>query len=381
MPLAHATLGASSAHRWLMCPPSALLEKQFPNTDTVYTQEETEAHSWCEKLLKGQGALKPAAKKKFEALPAEMQECCLAYWDYVNSLTQEVRKDCPDAEQLTEVRVDYSEWVPKGFGTCDCAIVSDGVLHIIDFKYGAGVPVSAEDNPQMKLYAAGAMTALGDFYSFEKIVLHIFQPRIDNISLWETSRSELLAWLNGYVRPVAQLAWTGQGQMIAGDHCRFCKAKTICRERSEFMDLVAKDRPKTLSVEEVAARLGYLDDLQKWAKGLQEWALEKALEGEHFEGFKLVEGRSNRKITDHETLYERLREDGYKDEQIYKPKELQTLTALEKLTGKKHFAELAEGLIEKPQGKPALVPDSDKRPEWKPNAAEDDFADMAQEEK
>lgn len=375
MPLAHATLGASSAHRWLMCPPSALLEKQFPNTDTVYTQEGTEAHSWCEKLLKGQGALKPAAKKKFEALPAEMQECCLAYWDYVDSLTQEVRKDCPDAEQLTEVRVDYSEWVPKGFGTCDCAIVSDGVLHIIDFKYGAGVPVSAEDNPQMKLYAAGAMTALGDFYSFEKIVLHIFQPRIDNISLWETSRSELLAWLNGYVRPVAQLAWTGQGQMIAGDHCRFCKAKTICRERSEFMDLVAKDRSKTLTVEEVAKKLGYLDDIQKWAKGLQDWALQKALEGEHFEGWKLVEGRSTRKITDPAAMAERLKENGWAEEKIWKPKELQTLTALEKTAGKKAFAELAEGLIEKPAGKPALVFVTDKRPEWK--AAETDFADMA----
>lgn len=379
MPAAHAVLGASSAHRWLACPPSALLEKQFPDQSSTYAEEGTEAHKWCERLLKADGQLKGANKKKFAEVPAEMQECCMAYFDFVAGILKEAQKTCPDAELLVEQRVDFSEWVPKGFGTCDCAIVSDDVLHVIDFKYGAGVPVSAEDNPQMKLYAAGALTKLGDFYDFDRIVLHIFQPRLDNNSEFETTRGELLAWLNGFVRPIAQMAFYGEGQQVAGDHCRFCKAKVVCRSRSDFMDLVAKDRGKTLTVEEVAKKLGYLDDLQKWAKGLQEWALQKALEGEHFEGWKIVEGRSTRKITDPAAMAERLKENGWAEEKIWKPKELQTLTALEKTAGKKAFAELAEGLIEKPAGKPALVSVTDKRPEWK--AAETDFADMAQEEK
>ncbi|WP_305150970.1 DUF2800 domain-containing protein [uncultured Dubosiella sp.] len=368
MPSQHAYLSASSSSKWLNCPVSARLESTFPNTDTVYTQEGTLAHSICEEKLK---KWKAKGRKKIDCPDKEMDEATTDYKDYVIS----VYNGHKSPELLIETRLDYSRWVPKGFGTGDALIVSDTGLDVIDFKYGKGVPVVPEHNSQLLLYAAGAIDLLGSFYDFERVTLHIFQPRIQNIASWETTKTAILEWLENTVVPAAQKAMTGEGEACAGAHCRFCKARSTCKARAAQMEEIAAYRSRhLLSQEEIAQLLPVLDPIQAWAKELQDEALTQALDGKEFDGWKVVEGTSRRVITDKGALVDTLVSAGYEEDKLYKPKELLGIGGLEKMCGKKHFAELAEPYIDKPRGKPTLVPITDKRPVY--SDAVEDFSDM-----
>lgn len=370
----HALLSASAAHRWLTCTPSAVLESKEPDSTSEYAAEGTRAHAAGEKLLINW--LEGHPRKKVQTDDGEMKECTKAYRDYVIEVFNTEKKKTPDALLLIEQRLDFSRWVPGGFGTGDAVIVGDGRLHIIDLKYGKGVPVSAENNPQLKLYALGAVEAYDMLYDFDEIQVHIFQPRIDNISSETYEVRDLLTWAEEDVRPKAELASKGTGEFMPGKACMFCRIRAKCKARAEYMkgktELMDKD-PAILDNKEIADLLPYLDEVQKWAKELQDYALDQALQGVHYLGFKVVEGTSRRKIVDEPGLIDTLHQAGYKDADILKKPALEGITKLEKLVGKKEFGKLSAGYIDKPKGKPTLVPESDKRPEYA--SAEDEFAE------
>lgn len=294
-----------------------------------------------------------------------MQESTDNYRDYVIGLYNELKAAGADPDLNIEVQLDLSDWIPEGFGTSDACIPSTTALHIIDLKYGKGVKVDAEENSQMRLYALGAVALFWPLYEFEKVVTHIYQPRLGNISVEEISVEDLIKWGES-IKPIARQAFDGKGEQHSGEWCRFCRCRTVCKTRASEMFTVLEDQPDTMfmSLEDVASYLPKLDDAIKWAKDLQDYALAKARAGEKVPGYKLVEGRSVRKVKDQNAMALALQEAGYGPDMIWKPLELQTLTNLEKLVGKKAFAKDYAALIEKPKGKPVLVPDSDKRPEW-----------------
>lgn len=280
------------------------------------------------------------------------------------------KKETPDPVVLAEQRVDFSRWVPEGFGTADCLIVSDKALAVIDLKYGQGVLVEAKRNPQMMCYALGALEMFSALYDIETITMTIFQPRRDNVSTYELPVSDLLDWAENTLKPKAALASKGEGDFKAGEHCRFCKARNDCRARAEANLALAKydfALPPTLTDAEIEAILPVLDELTAWAEDIQAYALTKALSGKTWHGYKLVEGRSNRKYVSADAVAEKVQDAGFDPFE----KKLLGITAMQKLMGKKRFDELLEGLIEKPQGKPTLVPESDKRPAI--HTAKDDF--------
>ena len=371
---AHALLSASSSHRWLACPPSARLNEREPDTTSEAAKEGTIAHACAEQKLRNFLA---KSRKKVKCKDGEMDECTNGYRDYVVEIYQLERKKTKDALLMIEQKLDFSQWVPEGFGTADAVVIGDNTLHVIDFKYGKGVPVSAEDNPQLKLYGAGAMARYELLYGFEKVKVHIYQPRIDMITEAEYTIDELRQWAECVAAPRAQLAYLGAGNLCAGEHCKFCKVKARCIAQRDLMQELEERNAKLdamlLTDDEIADVLPRVDGVAEWIKEVKEYALQQALEGTKYQGYKVVEGTSRRKIVDEGGLAKTLMTEGYQEDAIYKPKELQTITTLEKLVGKKNFAELSKGYVEKPQGKPTLVPESDKRPEW--NAVEDDFAD------
>src|SRR5690606_38627340 len=343
----HAILSASGAHRWLNCPLSARLEEHFPDEPSTYAEEVTKAHKLAEGIL---------LDKIDEPAPDEMFEHVSRYVEVV------LEKLTPDADLYVEQRLDFSPWVPEGFGTGDAVIVSDDVLEIIDLKYGKGVQVDAEGNPQLRLYALGAYNQFGMIYNFDRVRMTIVQPRLDHVSTEKLSLKELLQW-GEEIKPIAQKAFKGEGEFNPGPHCRFCRARRSCRARAEHHLELAKYEfkdPDLLSVEEIAEILKQAEDLAAWAKENKEHALTLAFrDGVKIPGFKVVEGRSTRKITDDAELAKRLEAEGYEPfKQV-----LKTLTELEKTVGRKKFAEIAADLIEKPPGRPTLVPESDKRPE------------------
>jgi len=345
----HAILSASGAHRWLNCPPSARLEEHFPDEPSPYAEEGTKAHKIAEGIL----------LDKIDEPADETNEM----FEYVSRYVEVVlEKWIPGAQLYVEQRLDFSPWVPEGFGTGDAVIVSDDVLEIIDLKYGKGVQVDAEGNPQLRLYALGAYNEFGALYDFQTVRMTIVQPRLDHVSTEELSLDELLAW-GERIKPIAQQAYEGKGEFKAGPHCRFCKARRTCRARAEAnLELARYEfrKPELLSIEEVAEILAQAEELAAWAKDVKEYALTQAYRhGVKFPGWKVVEGRSTRKITDEAALAERL---AAEDIDPYK-KVLKGISELEKEMGRKRFAELAADLIEKPPGKPTLVPESDKRPE------------------
>jgi len=364
----HALLGASSSKRWLACPPSALLEKQFPNKDTAFSNEGTQAHSLGELYLRrylGDGNFNVEETLFEESCPTDMTDYIQEYADYVIEKYNSAIKVSKFASLLLEQKLDYCRWVPEGFGTGDVVLITDGELEIIDLKYGKGVRVDAEDNSQMRLYALGAYDALGDLYDLKSITMTIYQPRMGNVDSESMSVEDLLAWAEDYVKPRAALAIKGEGEFCAGDHCRFCKAKAQCRARADNnLDLARYDFRDSvlLTNEEIAAILGKVDALVNWSSDVKAYALDQAENhGEHFPGWKLVAGRSNRIITDEEQVSVVLTEGlGFKNTQVYNTK-LKGLGDLEKLLGKKNLPWI-EPFITKPPGKPTLVVESDKRP-------------------
>ncbi|ABS41972.1 DUF2800 domain-containing protein [Clostridium botulinum] len=377
----HAILSASGASRWLACPPSARLEQDFPNKSSEFAKEGTLAHELGELGLKKNLELISTRKynsefKKIEVdklFTKDMPDYVEVYVDTCMEKVAEAKAKTPDALFKIEQRLDFSEWVPDGFGTGDFVIIADGTMEICDLKYGKGVPVSAVNNKQMRLYALGAIAEFSFLYDIENIKMTIIQPRLDSISTDEMKVEELLKWAEEELKPIAKLAYEGKGEFCAGDHCKFCRAKAVCKARADKnMELAKYDfqEPITLDNNDVAFILGKADELINWAKDVQEYALEQALQGEEFDGFKVVEGRSNRKWTDEEKIGKILLGQGFLEDIIY-TKKLTGITNMEKAIGKKEVTKLLGDYIIKPQGKPTLATITDKRPVY--NSAEADF--------
>jgi len=367
-PVAHAVLGASSAHRWLACPPSARLEATKPESTSEAAEEGTLAHELVELKLKrflaGRKTGKATPKiKNHELYRQVMEEYTDEYVNYVLELYAAVQSTCPDAQLISERRVDFSSIVPGGFGTTDTIIIADRVMHVIDFKYGKGVLVEAVGNPQLRLYGWGALSEYGMLYDIETVVVHIVQPRLDHRDHEAIPVLDLINWGADQVKPVAELADKGEGEFCAGDHCQFCRAQATCRAYADHVMSLTQYQfadPVELSDEEIAEILPKVDELVRWAKKIKDFAQDEAVNHDHFiPGYKLVEGRSSRVITDPDEAWEKLEEAGWATHDITK---LVSLTELETLVGKKALAELLGDLIVKPTGKPVLVPESDKRP-------------------
>lgn len=379
--MSHALLSASGASRWLNCPPSARLEAGFPDTTSEAAAEGTLAHAICE--LKLEKYLTPMSRtaysrrlnklKKDLLYQPEMERYTEEYFEYIKS----IMFSFPSTPYVAlELKLDYSSYAPGGFGTADCVILYDNTLWVIDFKYGKGVPVSSEENPQMMLYALGALRNYEFLYHIENVKMAIFQPRIDNNSVWELPIENLKTWGETIVKPKAKLAHKGEGAFLSGEHCRFCRAKAQCRERSGVntaLEDFKKALPPLLSNEEVGEILVKAKDLAKWAKDLEAYALKACLQGEEIPGWKAVEGRSNRTFTDVDAAFKKLKEDGYKEELLYIKKPI-TLTETETLMGKAEFSDKLSDFVTKPPGKPTLAKISDTRePITLKNSAQDDF--------
>lgn len=366
-PIKHATLSASAAQRWMACPPSVMATKGMPDTTSEYAEEGTAAHEVAEYKLRwnlGEKSIAPPSTGKFDADEIDRYTDVYAY--YVSDVFETLRKKCPDAILLIEQRLDFSDYVPDGFGTGDAVIIADDVMQICDLKYGKGIRVAADNNPQMMLYALGALNMYGCLYDIKTVRLAIIQPRLDNISEWEISVEDLYKWAETELKPKAQLAAKGEGEFSAGEHCRFCKLKATCRKRAERMLELAKydfAPPAELSETEISAVMKIAADLAKWADDVFAYAQAQAINnGVHWDGYKIVEGRSNRKFTDEKKVADICREQGYQLSQIYKTT-LIGITDMEKLMGKKRFREILSDFVTKPKGKLTLVPITDKREE------------------
>ena len=362
----HATLSASSSHRWLNCPPSARLCETYEDKGSDYAAEGTEAHALCEYQLKQ--SLGIPAENPIENLSwydEEMEDCAAGYAAYVVELLEDAKQTCTDSVVLIEQRVDFSRWVKDGFGTADCILIADGVLNIVDYKHGKGVRVSAEKNPQMMLYALGSLEIFDGIYDIESVRMTIFQPRLSNVSVSEMAKDELLEWADTELTQKAQLAYEGKGDFHSGEWCRFCKAKAECRERAKANLELAKyefAKPSLLEDAEIADILGKVDALTAWADDVKEYALQQAVGGKKWTGWKLVEGRSNRRYTNEDRVAAAVKNAGFDPYE----RNVLGITAMQKLLGKTRFEKLLTPYIEKPQGKPTLVPESDKRPAYEP---------------
>ena len=375
----HALLSASSSHRWMNCPPSARLCEQYEDTTSTYAEEGREAHLLGEyKIKQAMGIPSESPTRNLQCYNEEMDACTNDYAIYICELLAKAYQACTDTVWYLEQRIDFSTYVPEGFGTGDVIIVSDGTLHVIDYKHGAGVLVEAEGNPQLMLYGLGALHMFDGLYNIEKINMTIFQPRRDNISTYELSAGQLYTWAEEILKPAAEVAYAGGGNYKAGGWCQFCKAKARCRARAEAnLELAAYDfmEPALLDNDEIASILAKVDGFVSWAGDIKEYALSEALKGTTFEGWKVVAGRSNRKYTDDSAVAEKVTATGIDP---YEHK-LLGITAMEKQLGKKRFEELLGGLIHKPAGKPVLVPITDKREQLYITSTADDFADYEKE--
>ncbi|MGJ8902495.1 DUF2800 domain-containing protein [Staphylococcus aureus] len=377
---AHAKLSASGAKQWLNCPPSIKASEGITDKSSVFAEEGTFAHELSELYfsLQYDGLTQFEFNKAFQNYKRnqyyseELREYVEDYVAIVEEKYNEALSRDKEVITLFETRLDLGKYVPESFGTGDVIIFSGGVLEIIDLKYGKGIEVSAIDNPQLRLYGLGAYELLSLLYDIHTVRMTIIQPRIDNFSTEELPISRLLQWGTDFVKPLAKLAYNGEGAFKAGSHCRFCKIKHSCRTRADYMQNVPQKPPHLLSDEEIAELLYRLPDIKKWADEVEQYALDQAKETDkNYPGWKLVEGRSRRMITDTKVVRDKLVEEGYKSEDITETK-LLSITNLEKLIGKKAFSKIASGYIEKTQGKLTLATESDKRPAIK-QSAEDDF--------
>ena len=414
MPTDHAILAPSAAKRWMTCTPSARLEAQVPNKDTAYTREGTIAHSMAEQLLtialeqqwtgwpddfpeKFRMAHEAAAEggqlaPLFDALrnavrqaqsenldPWEMMQtvsenyCRIVYEDFLQA-----RNEDPEAVLLIEQRLKLGEYVPEGFGSSDAVLIYGSALQVYDLKYGKGVKVSAKHNPQMMCYALGAVLGPGELYDLDTVKMTIIQPRLEWVSTDETTYWDLLKWAAEELKPAAIMAYQGAGEFQPGEHCRFCNVAPRCKALAAKAATLNASRGDSalMTNEEIAEAIRNAASLKSWIASLEAYALEKALEGETFPGFKVVEGRSIRQISDPTRAMAILSDAGFEESSYIKPKELKTITDLEKLLKKKGFAELLGDLVIKPQGKPALVEESDPRPAF--NSAKEDFKEYLQ---
>jgi hypothetical protein len=375
----HAILSASAAHRWLKCPPSARLAETFPATTSEYAEEGTLAHRLAE--LKIRERFKNISKtavsteladiKAHELYAAEMLGHAEAYADYISELYYSA---FAAPHVATETRVDLTAYAPECFGTCDCIMVSGAALHIIDYKYGKGVPVSAENNPQLRLYALGALDKYALLYNIQDVYTHVFQPRLNSHSTEELSAAELIEW-GASIRPIAEQAFAGLGEYAAGEHCRFCPAKAVCLARAErytaLEDFGFKTAP-LLSRDEIADVLHRAEAIENWVSDVKEYALAEILRGREIPGWKAVEGRAVRQFTDTDAAFTAVKAAGYDEALLYERKPV-TLAAIEKLLGKKAFTELLSSYVTVPRGKPTLAPTANKRQPITRISAEQDF--------
>ncbi len=377
---AHALLSASSAHRWLACPASAVAAEAYPAQDTEFTREGTLAHEVAEWVAQKAVAYGGFTRGEIEAwaeenpdITVEMCECAEGYAVYIQELTKS-----DDAIVLLEQRVDFSPWVPEGFGTCDCILIQGETLTIIDYKYGQGVAVSAQDNPQMKLYALGALNDYGIALDVTEVEMHIYQPRINNISVDKILAVDLMEWAEKTVKPIAQKAIKGKGGYAAGSHCKFCPHAGRCRQLTktctEYVETHSlRVAMPVLAPHEVAEVLQMEPLIALWLKRVKSQAMTTLLDGGEIPGWKVVEGKlGNRKWTDELQVLQALEAAGYAREDVTETK-LLSPAAIDKAIGKKKAAELLESLIDRAPGAPTIAPETDKRPVY--NRA-DDFENL-----
>ena len=366
---AHAALSASASHRWLMCPPSVKLSEQFADKPSVYAEEGTYLHELAEmKLHRYLGDMpleaveaQYAQHRDNDFYSDEAENVTDEYVDFCVETIEAVRASCPDPLILVEHRLDFSEYVPEGFGTGDLVIVADGVIEIVDFKGGRGVRVEADHNSQLMLYGLGALLEFDPLYDIHTVRMTIVQPRQNNLSTYETTAGELILWAERDVRPKALLAAKGKGEFCAGEWCRFCKARYTCRKRSEYhMRLAERDfqQPDLLTEAEILDILPVAESLNSWVQDLTAYATQRALEGKDWPGYKLVAGRSVRRYTSEAEVIKAATEAGFTD--IYKTT-LLGVGDLEKRMGRKKFSEVLGKYVYKPIGAPQLVPESDPR--------------------
>lgn len=382
MPSTHALLSPSSSYRWLHCAAAPRLEAMVEDKGSDFAREGSLAHAM------GARALKRSLSQSHKEEDVEIEELFCDYHtgemdEYVDNYVAivleryaDARNTTRDARLLVEAHLDFSSYVVDGFGTSDALIISDGAMEVIDLKYGKGVRVKADGNTQMMIYALGALLSYGFDYNIERVRMTIVQPRLGNLSSAEMSTADLLAWAENTLRPAAEAAYRGNGPQVPGKWCRFCKVKRMCRAlSSSCTSLAGKYRDlRLLDAADLASEvLPHLSVIKNWVAGAEAYALELALAGTEVPGYKVVEGRSFRRITDPDGAYLSLLNCGYTKDDILKPTELRTITDLEKLCGRKHFADICGRYITKPAGKPTLVPVGDKREAIAPGG---DFADI-----
>lgn len=389
---AHALLGASKAEQWINCPPSARLQETIPEKRSEYADEGTAAHELAE--IKLRSRITPCNSKQRKTLgdrlkqiksskyyDQEMEDAVQSYVELVEERFMAAKARSSDAVALLEEHLDLTEWVPDGFGTGDVVLISDDVLEVIDLKYGKGIPVSAHNNSQIRLYGLGAWWGYNYLYSINEVHMTIIQPRLDSVSTDIMQLDELLKWAESVVKPAAVLAFAGEGEFKAGDHCQWCKVKGNCRARAdENMKALAyefKD-PALMTNEEIGSIRFITDQLKTWAKDVEDYAYDQALKGNPIPQWKLVEGRSNRAITDKDAATKVFEAAKLESDKYLKPKELLGIGELEKRIGKKELTALIGELILKPEGKPVLVPETDKRPEL--NSIDKDFENINMED-
>lgn len=379
--MSHALLSPSSAHKWMVCTPSAKFEARYPDKESVYEAEGTKAHALCARLLilasramtlyVAEKIIDYRLSKLDESFDEEMKEAARGYAMFVLTDYFERKEKVGEARLEVEVLLDLAEFIPEGFGTSDAVIISGNTLHVIDFKYGKGVRVEAENNPQMLIYAVGAYSFYNAIYDVDEVLTSIYQPRINNISTTSMTGAELMAFAEN-LKGIAEKASKGKGEFVPGDHCRFCRARQHCKALAGWAEELRSNLDANeLQPHDIQMILLRSDAIKSWLSAIEDYALESAMAGNAIPGFKIVEGRSVRKYSDENKVAEVLESNGFMD--IWK-KSLKTITEMEKMITKKTFATLLSGLIIKPSGKPTLVPENDPRPDF--NSAETDFKDI-----
>ena len=383
MPNAHALLSPSAAHRWIHCTPSVRLEEGVRDEGSDFAAEGTLAHAIASrKILETLGRPHDEQDREIEELreryySEEMEGYTDTYRSIVLEKFNQAKTRSKDAQLLVEVRLDFGSFLPDAFGTADAVIIADDLMEVIDFKYGKGVKVDADHNPQMMIYALGALDEFLLDYDIKRVRMTIVQPRIDNLSECGMMVGELTAWRTITLKPAAEKAFAGVGEQVPGEWCQFCTVRATCSAIAEKARQICNEdfrEARLISDEDIPGLLPLVPVLKGWLEDFASHALQRALDGATIKGYKLVEGRSIRQVTDQDALLGALLVKGYQRDDLLKKPELKAIGELEKLVGKKAFAEIGKPWLVKPQGKPTLAEESDKRPVWKPKeSASEDF--------